>query len=311
VVRIIRLALTVSLALAVHATTVPAVAAEVDTFEIVSRGMDFDAPREVRSGWINFRLRNESSMVHFAVIERLPDGYGLKEQQEQVAPVFQRGMDLMLAGDASGAQAAFGELPPWFGDIVFIGGPGLTGAGQTSAVTQKLPPGKYLLECYVKTGGVFHSYNPAPDRNGMVREFTVVAEPSPVREPTATIELAISKAGGIEMRGRPVAGKQTIRVQFDGQDLHENFVGHDVHLVRLDAHGDSDHRQDELEYWMDWRQAGGLETPAPATFIGGVNEMPAGSTAYLHVSLESGDYAWVSEVPGAIGKGMLKTFSID
>jgi hypothetical protein len=295
----------------VSAMATSTAAADVASFDIVSRGMDFDAPQEVRSGWINFRFRNESPMIHFALIERLPDGHGLQDQQELVAPVFQRGMDLMLAGDASGAQAAFGELPPWFADIVFIGGPGLTGAGQTSEVTLRLPPGDYLLECYVKTGGVFHSYNPAPDRNGMVREFTVRAEPGAVPEPAATLELAISTAEGIQMRGTPVPGRQTIKVKFDEQTMHENFVGHDVHLVRLAAGGDADARLDELEYWMDWRQAGGLETPAPVTFIGGVNEMPAGSVAYLHLNLERGDYAWVSEVPGAIGKGLLKTFRIE
>ena len=38
--------------------------------------------------------------------------------------------------------------------------------------------------------------------------------------------------------------------------------------------------------------------------------MPAGSTGYFTVTLEPGDYAWVSEVPGASSKGMLKRFSV-
>ncbi len=39
--------------------------------------------------------------------------------------------------------------------------------------------------------------------------------------------------------------------------------------------------------------------PAPAVFLGGVHEMPAGNTAYFPVSLQPGDYAWISEQPVA------------
>jgi uncharacterized cupredoxin-like copper-binding protein len=38
--------------------------------------------------------------------------------------------------------------------------------------------------------------------------------------------------------------------------------------------------------------------------------MPAGSTGYFNVTLTPGRYAWVSEVPGSLEKGMLKEFTI-
>lgn len=57
-------------------------------------------------------------------------------------------------------------------------------------------------------------------------------------------------------------------------------------------------------------QPTGLEVPAPATFLGGVNEMPVGSTGYLTVDLEPGQYAWIAEVPKPMEKGMLKSFTV-
>jgi len=63
---------------------------------------------------------------------------------------------------------------------------------------------------------------------------------------------------------------------------------------------------------MNWTDPKGLITPAPKgiTFLGGVNDMPAGSTGYFTVTLEPGNYTLISEVPNALSKKMLKTFVI-
>ncbi len=275
-------------------------------FDVVARGLEFDAPAETRPGWTRMRLINESGMTHFALVERLPEGIGLRQQQEQVAPVFQAGMDRLARGDAEAANAAFAQLPAWFGDVVFLGGPGLSGPGGVSEVTLYLAPGNYLLECYVKTGGTFHSYNPDPGRDGMVRAFRVAGEELPTQPPSSNLAISISSAGGFDIRGEPVVGSNTVRVRFADQKIYPNFVEHDLHLVRLDASTDLQ----QLEAWMDWTRVGGLETPAPARFVGGLNEMPAGSEAYLHLDLEPGRYAWIAEVPGAAALGMLQVFEL-
>src|SRR5680860_1002883 len=64
--------------------------------------------------------------------------------------------------------------------------------------------------------------------------------------------------------------------------------------------------------WMNWADSKGLISPAPEgiTFLGGVNDMPAGSIGYFQVNLEPGNYALISEVPNTISKNMLKTFKI-
>ncbi|MGD8320193.1 MAG: hypothetical protein PVJ02_07060 [Gemmatimonadota bacterium] len=274
--------------------------------ELTAVDRTFQGPDSVEAGWVTIRFTNASTMTHFAVVERMPEGYGVAEQQEQVAPIFQDGMDLLAAGKADEAMAKFGEVPEWFGQIVFTGGPGLTAPGHTSQATVHLDPGTYILECYVKTEGIFHSYKPDSTAYGMVHQLTVTAPASSATEPQASTDLTLSSARGIEMSGTPVAGPQTVAVHFEDQTVHENFVGHDVHLVRLADDTDTD----ALVSWMDWTQVGGLQTPAPAQFVGGLNELPAGMTGYMTVTLEPGRYAWIAEVPNAAEKGMLKEFTV-
>ena len=274
--------------------------------EIVARGLTFEAPDEIPAGWTTFRFTNASPMVHFALIARYPDGTGVEDHQEIVAPIFQEGMDLLNEGLVDSAMAAFGKLPAWFGDIAFVGGPGLVSAGRTAETTVYMEPGTYVIECYVKTNGVFHSYNPDPDTYGMVHGLTVTEDVTDATAPAPDLEITLSREQGLQVQGDVQAGEHTVAVTFVDQAPHENFVGHDVHLVRLDEATDLE----ALETWLDWSQPTGLETPAPAVFLGGLNEMPAGTTGYFTAVLEPGRYAWVAEVPNPGEKGMMKAFTV-
>jgi len=274
--------------------------------QVVATGTTFSAPDSVPSGWLTFRFDNQSTMTHFGVLERMPDGVGIEEQQRQAAPVFQAGMNLLAEGRADEAMAKFGELPAWFSEIVFVGGPGLTAPGHSSEVTVHLEPGIYVIECYVKTGTVFHSFNPDTTAYGMVHQLVVTNNVSPVSVPTATVRLTLSCEGGIGLAGDPVAGPQTVAVEFADQTVYPNFAGHDVHLVRLADGVD----RAAVAAWMDWRDPKGLTVPSPAEFLSGLNEMPAGSTGYLSVTLTPGEYAWISEVPDPQGVGFWLPFSV-
>lgn len=274
--------------------------------EITVQGLKFVGPDEIRSGWTTVKLINAPAMTHFAVLERMPEGKSVKALQEEVAPAFQQGMDLLNESKPELASEKFGEIPEWFGDIVFLGGPGLVAADRTASTTVYLQPGTYVIECYVKTGGVFHSYNPAEGEYGMVHEFTVTEEAGDASEPEPTVHITISSDNGIEVEGNVGSGAHTVAVHFEDQKLYEHFLGHDVHLVQLEDDTD----MEALAAWMDWRLPEGLETPAPAEFVGGIHEMPEGETGYFHVQLTPGRYAWVAEVPEPRGKGMFKTFTV-
>jgi len=276
---------------------------------ITASGLSFEAPDDIPAGWTTLRFTNASGMTHFALLERLPDGVGVADHQSDVAPLFQKGFEQMAAGQSEAASQTFAQLPEWFHDVTFVGGPGLVAPGRTAEATVRLEPGTYLLECYAKTNGVFHSYNSLPNAYGMVREITVTdGEGRRAAAPTPTLELEISKEQGIQRIDdadlRP--GTHTVAVHFRNQSTYQNFVGHDVHLARLD----SSTSVGTLAAWMDWTQPEGLDTPAPVSFVGGTNEMAAGETAYFTVDLAPGRYAWVAEVPQPDEKGMLKPFMV-
>lgn len=286
--------------------TEPPIIDQPGLIEITAVGLEFEGPTEIPSGWTTIRLMNASEMTHFALFARYPSGRGVEDHQELVAPVFQEGMDLLNEGQPDAAMEAFGNIPEWFGEIVFFGGPGFVSPGRTTEVTANLPPGTYVVECYVKTGGIFHSYNPSAGEYGMVHEITVTDEMNGHAEPAADFEMTLSRDDGIEIVDDIVPGRHTVAVRFEDQGPHENFVGHDVQLVRLN----DDQDLEDLGTWMDWTQPTGLETPASFEFVGGTNEMPGGETVYLTIDVEPGRYAWVAEVPNAADKGMLKTFSV-
>ena len=140
----------------------------------------------------------------------------------------------------------------------------------------------------------------------MVRELIVTDAVSQVAEPAATMRITMSAARGIEVAGDPLIGPQTVAVYFEDQRVHENFVGHDVHLARLTDTTDLA----ALAKWMDWSQPDGLQTSAPVEFLGGANDLEAGNTEYVTVTLDPGRYAWIAEVTNPDQKGMLRPFTV-
>ncbi|UWX54974.1 hypothetical protein NYZ99_20015 [Maribacter litopenaei] len=81
-----------------------------------------------------------------------------------------------------------------------------------------------------------------------------------------------------------------------------------MNLVQISEGADTK----KLETWMNWLNLDGLIDPVPEgfTFLGGVNDMPAGKTGYFTAILEPGTYALISEVPEASTKNMLKVFKV-
>ena len=283
------------LALLIPAAAV-AQASEPTVLEITTRGHDFElSDREIPAGWTTIRLRNESDEPHFAVFERMPEGRTMEDSLRDVVPPFQEALDLIVAGQVDAGFAALGDLPEWYGEVVFFGGPGMLSPGGEMEVVANLEPGHYVIECYVKTAdGVFHT------TLGMIDEITVIEERNAADAPTADLDVTLRNpdpddgsdpAAGIVVDGDPAAGRQTIAVHFDEEA--PPLLGNDLHVVRLQDGDDAA----EVAAWMDWSRPGGLATPAPATFLGGTQEMPRGQTAYLTVDLEPGRYAFVSERP--------------
>lgn len=276
---------------------------KISSIEIITEAMDFHAPDTIPSGWNTFKYVNQSSETHFFLLDKYPEGKTIEDTEKEIVPPFQNGMDLINKGRSEEGFAEFNKLPAWFFEVVFSGGSGLVSPKSSSLTSIKLEPGYYIMECYVKMeNGKFHS------TMGMVKPIIVTATDSGNTPPDATVNITISSTDGID-HDMPIGnGKQTFAVHFKDQITHENFVGHDVNLVRLE----NDVDLEVLEKWMNWADPKGLISPAPTgfTFLGGVNDMPAGSTGFFTVTLEPGKYALISEVPNSLSKNMLKTFDV-
>jgi hypothetical protein len=274
-----------------------------NVIEVVTNVMDFVTVDTIPSGWNTFKYINKSTEPHFILFDDYPDGKTLDTVKAIIMPPFDKGMALIMQGDMDAAIAAFGGLPTWFPEVKFVGGTGLISPGLTATSTVKLEPGLHIMECYVKmTGGVFHA------SMGMAKEVYVLEEDSGNQPPKADISITISSIEGIAYEQSITKGKHIFSVYYEDQSVYEHFLGHDVNLVKLDDSADLD----KLEYWMSWMNPEGLMNPIPqgVTFLGGVNNGLPGSTHYFEADLDSGNYAFISEVPNASKKGMLKTFTV-
>lgn len=275
--------------------------------EIRAVGMTFEGPSEIPSGWTTFRFVNASEMIHFALIDAPPEGVTAEIMSSSNIPTFQAAMDAMNANDEDAVNTAFGQFPAWMGDMKYMGGPGFLSPGLTGETTVYLEPGNYVIECYVKTGGIFHTLRPSPDTLGMLLELTVTDEANNAREPAANVTITISNSGLAITDGSLRSGANILRVDFSEQQTFPTFVGNDVHIVRLD----SDDALNAAADWLDWRKPEGLETPSPATFIGGINDMPSGAHGYIHVDLSPGAYALIGETPSPEEDGFILPFEIE
>ncbi|MDX1639743.1 MAG: hypothetical protein R3281_17415 [Balneolaceae bacterium] len=255
----------------------------------------------IRSGWTTFRFTNTSPMAHFMVVEKMPGRRTSVDSEREVVPIFQKAMDLINSGDPEAGFAALGELPEWFSEVTFMGGPGLASPGRSFENTVYLQSGNYVLECYVKTEqGEFHS------AMGMVRDLRVTRDSSFVREPqNPTLNIDLSN-NGIVLNGDPVEGDHLVAVQFNEEE--PPLLGNDVHVARMAENVSTE----QVTSWIDWSQPDGLvssaESPAPVTFLGGTHEMPMGATAYFTVTLTPGQYMLVSERPA--GNPLYHTFTV-
>ena len=282
---------------------VEAVKTPTNVIDIITRSMEFQCPDTIPSGWNTFKYQNLSNETHFFLLDNYPEGKTVENTLTDVAPVFAEGMDLINQGKAEEGFAAFGKLPAWFGDIVFSGGSGLIAPKHTAITTVKLEPGYYIMECYVKMpNGKFHTLM------GMAKPIIVTQEDSGNVPPEPTINIVVSNDEGIVYDKAISKGKQVFSVFYKEQKHHENFMQHDVNLVKLDDNAS----EAALEAWMDWSDPKGLITPVPegVTFLGGVNEMPASSKGYFYADLKPGKYAFISEVPNTREKGLFKVFEV-
>ncbi len=274
--------------------------------ELSVEGLSFVGPDTIRSGWTTIRVTNEGGMTHHALVYRLPDGIMAEMVDEEVVERIQASLTAAIEGDLEKAAEISASMPAWVADFVWLGGPGMMSNGVTGEATMYLEPGNYIIECYVKTNGVQHNYNPVPGEFGMVFPLTVLEEDGGMSEPDANVTLTVSNDGYQLTDGAFLPGENSVRVNFAEQRLYNNFVGHDAHVFRIEPDTDVD----AAARWPDFFPVEGQQTPAPAQFVGGIHDMPQGTTGYFKLDLEPGDYGITAEIPDAKNSGFFMQFSV-
>lgn len=274
--------------------------------ELRVEGMTFTGPDTIKYGWTTIRVSNEGGMTHHALVYRLPDGITAEMVDELVVRPIQASLTAAIAGDLETAAEISATIPAWVSDLEWLGGPGMMSDGVTGEATMFLEPGNYLVECYVKTNGVQHNYNPVPGEFGMVFPLTVLAEDGGMAEPDANVTLTITNDGYEIADGAFVSGDNIVRVNFAEQRRYNDFVGHDAHVFRIEDDTDLA----AAAAWPDFFPLDGQQTPAPARFVGGIHDMPQGATGYFRVDLEPGDYGITAEIPDAMESGFFTRFTI-
>ena len=246
----------------------------------------FAAPDTIASGWTRFKMTNMGKEEHFMLVNPLPEGV-TKKDVLGVVDILQNLHDKHDSEEINKSQI-YDTLAKYLGErdkkVGYKGGPGFLSMGHSTEATTFLEPGKYLIECYMRTPeGIQHN------KLGMMRELVVVdREKNKTSAPNADYEITLTN-DSIQVKNVLEAGKHTFKVNF--QEHPNGYIGNDVHLFKIKENT----KMDEVAHWMDVFEKGGLISPAPVTFLGGTNEMPKGENAYFTLELEPGKYAWIAE----------------
>lgn len=267
--------------------------------EVVAKDFKFVVQDSLPSGWNRLHFKNTGHAEHFFFLNRLPDSITFDRYHNEVVGPFEIVFDSIKAGmPKDKAFELLGTtLPSWyFTEVKPMGGTGILSMGKESDVYLNLTPGTYAMECYIKEQGVFHT------TLGMIKELTVTGEVAKTELPLTNMKMTL-KNYEFEVEGALNRGKNIFEVTI--LEHPEFGLGNDVHIVRLE----DDTNLDSVVYWMDWSNVTGLQSPGPAKFYGGIQEMPIGQKGYFTVTLDPGNYAWISE--GSAARGMVKKFTVE
>jgi hypothetical protein len=246
-------------------------------YTITAKDFAYDAPDTITAGMVTLKLINAGPSLHHVQILKLDDGHTAAELGE--------GMKHMKPTDPP---------PPWVHEVAGPNAP-VPGGGEAS-ITEEIAAGNYVLVCFIPGGDhIPHAMK------GMVKPLTVIAATgAAAAAPTADISVTLTDyAFGVtpEM----TAGKHMIKLVNNATQAHEMLI------VQL-APGKTPM---DLAKWVDTQKG-----PPPAKPLGGISGMLPGSTVYVPVTLEPGEYGLLCFLPDTkdgkphVEHGMMKQFTV-
>ncbi len=259
-------------AAACQATTPP----QPQTLEVEGKDFAFNAPDSVPAGMTTITFKNAGKQDHHIILTRLEQGKTMAD--------FQRALPQM---DKEG-------IPSW---LTFVGGSGGIAAGGTSNTTEALSPGTYALLCLLPdpADGAPHV------AKGMVKPLMVTGSAVSSDLPVASDGTVSLKDYAFDMPTSFTAGKRTLRVVNDGQDIHE------FQVLKLSPGKTAA----DIGKFFSGQPSG----PPPFAMAGGTNAFSRGLAGNTSLELTPGSYAAVCFVPDKtgtphLGLGMLKEFTV-
>jgi hypothetical protein len=155
------------------------------------------------------------------------------------------------------------EPPDWMEDVAGV--PGLS-PGQSITVIRTLEPGTYAFLCFFPDAqGTSHA------SLGMHKVFTIAGDTgAALPEPDAIIT---ATDAGLQVPAFG-PGEQTLEFANGGTEPHELLL-----LAFVKGKG-----VDDVDRWFE----SGYQGEPPATFLGGMQTIPAGESVFLTIDLESG-----------------------
>ena len=285
-------------------------ASSPDTVDIIAEDYEFTAPDTVPAGWVTLKLHNQGSETHYMEIDRLPDEVSFAEYRPRVERLaaLVDSLGTVLADGALDTAEAVRRLRAaapdtfWGGSLTDpgedAGGVGLLGPGETARTTLRLEPGIYSMICLMPTTG-----EETHLERGMIEPLVVTGPASGASPPAPDVVMRYD-GGRLSTeppvrRGRQVAA---LHVGDLGSDEAGGKVG--VYLARLD----DGIRSEEVVRWVT---DGSYRPPAPTTFLGGVDEIGDGDSAYVTLDLAAGEYGWVIFPFGAETKPFVEEFDVE
>lgn len=280
------------------------------TVDIIAEDYEFQVPDTVPAGWVTFRMHNQGSETHYMEIDRLPDEVTVTEfrfRQERIGTVYDSLGSLLDEGalDTAEAVSALRSVAPdgfWGGDLTDLGrdagGIGLVGPGETARTTLRLEPGTYSMICLMPTAeGKRHV------SLGMIAVLVVAGRPTEAEPPAPDVVMR-QDGGDVSTEGSFRTGRQIIAFHVDSVAGNEDGGKVGAYLTRLD----DGTRSEDLVRWVT---EGEYQPPAPTTFLGGVDEIGVGDSAYVTLDLEVGRYGWVIYPFGSDTEPFVEEFTVE
>lgn len=257
---------------ACQATTPP----QPQALSVEGKDFAFNAPDTVPAGITTITFKNTGKQDHHIILTRLEQGKTMADFQRALPQMEKEG------------------IPSW---LTFVGGSGGVAAGGTSNTTQALSPGTYALLCLLPdpADGAPHV------AKGMVKPLTVTGSAVSSDLPAASDGTVTMKDYAFDMPTSFAAGKRTLRVVNDGQDIHE------FQVLKLSPGKTAA----DIGKFFSAPPSG----PPPFALAGGTNSFSRGLAGNTSLDFAPGTYAAVCLVPDKKGTphlalGMVKEFTV-